>query len=46
MQTPKDNVTAIRAIQIAASAETKAHFAIERDGSFSLDMLMVEASAA
>jgi SAM-dependent methyltransferase len=46
MQTPQDNVKAIRALQIAASAETKAHFAIEPDGSFSLDMLMIEASAA
>ena len=45
MQTPDENVRAIRALQIAASAETKAHFAIEPDGSFSLDMLMIEASA-
>ena len=46
MQTPQDNVKAIRALQNAASAETRAHFAIEPDGSFLLDMLMVEASAA
>jgi SAM-dependent methyltransferase len=46
MRTPEDNVKAIRALQIAASAETKAHFAIEPDGSFFLDTLMVEASAA
>jgi SAM-dependent methyltransferase len=46
MQTPQDNVKAIRALQIAASAETKVHFAIEPDGSFLLDMLMIEASAA
>jgi SAM-dependent methyltransferase len=46
MQTPDVNVKAIRALQIAASTETKAHFAIEPDGSFSLDMLMIEASAA
>jgi SAM-dependent methyltransferase len=46
MQTPDENVKAIRALQIAASAETRAHFAIEPDGSFLLDMLMVEASAA
>jgi SAM-dependent methyltransferase len=46
MQTPDVNVQAIRALQIAASTETKAHFAIEPDGSFSLDMLMIEASAA
>ena len=44
MQTPDENVRAIRALQIAASTETKAHFAIEPDGSFSLDMLMIEAS--
>ncbi len=43
---PQENVKAIRALQIAASAETKAHFAIEPDGSFLLDMLMIEASAA
>jgi hypothetical protein len=46
MQTPDENAKAIRALQIAASAETKAHFAIEPDGSFHLDMLMVEATAA
>ena len=46
MQTPDVNVKAIRALQIAASTETKAHFAIEPDGSFSLDMLMIEASRA
>jgi SAM-dependent methyltransferase len=46
MQTPDVNVKAIRALQVAASTETKAHFAIEPDGSFSLDMLMIEASAA
>jgi SAM-dependent methyltransferase len=46
MQTPDENVRAIRALQIAASAETKAHFAIEPDGSFLLDVLMIEASRA
>src|ERR1700721_641438 len=45
MQTPQENVKAIRALQNAASTETKTHFAIEPDGSFSLDMLMIEASA-
>jgi SAM-dependent methyltransferase len=45
MQTRQENVKAIRALQDAASAETKAHFAIEPDGSFLLDMLMIEASA-
>jgi SAM-dependent methyltransferase len=46
MRTPEENVKAIRALQNAASAETKAHFAIEPDGSFLLDVLMVEASTA
>jgi SAM-dependent methyltransferase len=46
MQTHEDYVKAIRALQIDASAETKSHFAIEPDGSFSLDMLMIEAAAA
>jgi len=45
MRTPPENVRAIRALQQAASAETKAHFAIEDDGSFMLDILMIEASA-
>jgi len=46
MRTPDENVRAIRALQMAAAAETKAHFAIEPDGSFMLDILMIEASAA
>jgi SAM-dependent methyltransferase len=46
MQTPQDNVKAIRALQNTASTETKAHFTIEPDGSFLLDMLMIEASGA
>ena len=45
MSTPELNVRAIRAVQVAASAETKAHFAIEADGSFLLDILMIEAIA-
>jgi ubiquinone/menaquinone biosynthesis C-methylase UbiE len=45
MKTPEENVRAIRALQQAASAETKAHFAIEENGSFLLDVLMVEAIA-
>jgi len=44
MRTPQENVKAIRALQIAASAETKTHFAIEPDGSFLLDVMMIEAS--
>ena len=46
MQTPQDNVKAIRALQNTASTETKAHFTIEPDGSFLLDMLMIEVSVA
>ena len=44
MRTPEENVKMIRALQNVASAETKAHFAIEPDGSFLLDVLMIEAS--
>ncbi len=46
MRTPEENVKAIRALQNAASVETKTHFAIEPDGSFMLDVLMIEASTA
>jgi SAM-dependent methyltransferase len=46
MQTPEENVKMIRTLQSVASAETKAYFAIEPDGSFLLDMLMIEGSAA
>jgi SAM-dependent methyltransferase len=45
MRTPEVNARAIRALQKAASAETKAHFAIEDDGSFQLDVMMAEATA-
>ncbi len=45
MRTPDDNVRAIRALQAAAAAETRAHFAIEADGSFLLDILMMETTA-
>jgi ubiquinone/menaquinone biosynthesis C-methylase UbiE len=46
ISTPEENVRAIRALQQAASAATRAHFAIEPDGSFMLDVLMIEAAAA
>ena len=42
MRTPEHNARAIRALQQAASAEVEAHFAIEGDGSFMLDILMIE----
>src|SRR5690348_3754321 len=45
MRTPEENVRAIRALQSAASGETRAHFAIEEDGSFLLDIIMLEATA-
>ncbi len=45
MRTPAENVAAIRALQHAASAETRAHFAIEADGSFLLDVAMFEVVA-
>ena len=45
MRTPEVNSSAIRALQKAASAETKAHFAIEDDGSFQIDLMMAEAAA-
>ncbi len=42
MGTPEPNARAIRALQAAASAEVSTHFAIEGDGSFMLDILMIE----
>jgi SAM-dependent methyltransferase len=46
MRTPEQNVRAIRTLQEGASAEVRSHFAIEPDGSFLLDVIMVEAAAA
>ncbi len=46
MRTPPSLASAIRALQAEASAEVCAHFAIEADGSFMLDVLMIEAVAA
>ncbi len=46
MRTPAPNVTAVRALQAAASEEVRTHFAIEPDGSFMLDVLMLETAAA
>jgi ubiquinone/menaquinone biosynthesis C-methylase UbiE len=45
MQTPEANVRAIRALQAAAATETQAHFAIESDGSFMLDVHLLETRA-
>jgi hypothetical protein len=46
MRTPDDNMRAIRALQMAASSDVRAHFAIEPDGSFMLDIMMMETAAA
>ncbi|MGN6573589.1 MAG: class I SAM-dependent methyltransferase [Pseudolabrys sp.] len=46
MRTPEHCARAIRALQAAASAEVRTHFAIEPDGSFMLDIMMTEAVAA
>lgn len=46
MGTPEVNVAAIRALQAAAAEATRAHFAIEADGSFLLDVVMLETVAA
>lgn len=45
MRTPEVNWQAIRALQIAASADVRNHFAIEPDGSFMLDIMMAEVVA-
>jgi ubiquinone/menaquinone biosynthesis C-methylase UbiE len=45
MHTPADNVRAIQALQAAAAEETRTHFAIEADGSFMLDVHMLETRA-
>lgn len=43
MRTPETMVAAIHALQAAASEEVRAYFAVEPDGSFLLDMMMLEA---
>ena len=45
MQTPAEHITAVRALQAAAAAETRAYFGVEPDGSFWLDVAMLEATA-
>jgi ubiquinone/menaquinone biosynthesis C-methylase UbiE len=45
MQTPDDNRIAIRALQHSATAETTAYYAIEPDGSFTVDSIFIEATA-
>lgn len=46
MRTPNINEQAIRALQQAASAEVNEHFAMELDGSFLLDTLLIETVAS
>jgi hypothetical protein len=43
MRTPPSHVTAIRALQALAGAEIARHFAIEPDGSFTIDVVLIEA---
>lgn len=43
MRTPERQVEGIRALQAAASAEVRTHFAIQPDGSFKLDTMTLEA---
>jgi hypothetical protein len=43
MRTPAAHITAIRALQALAGAEVARHFAIEADGSFTLDVILIEA---
>lgn len=45
MRTPEGSARAIRALQAAASADVREHFAIEPDGSFMLDIMMTETAA-
>lgn len=43
--TPPESIAAIRALQAAAAATTRAYFAIEPDGSFELDVAGIRATA-
>ena len=45
MRTPAENARAIRILQETAARETRSHFEIEPDGSFMLDVLLIEAKA-
>jgi SAM-dependent methyltransferase len=45
MKTPAPMAQAVRALQAAASREVRAHFALEPDGSFRLDVMALEARA-
>ncbi|RKF19203.1 class I SAM-dependent methyltransferase [Altericroceibacterium spongiae] len=43
MQTPDTHIAAIRALQSCASSDVTSLFAIEEDGSFTIDMVLIEA---
>ncbi|MBB2961292.1 class I SAM-dependent methyltransferase [Methylobacterium sp. R2-1] len=43
MGTPEASVAAIRTLQQAAPEPVRSHFALEEDGSFTLDVMMIEA---
>ncbi|GEL39785.1 S-adenosyl-L-methionine (SAM)-dependent methyltransferase PhcB [Methylorubrum extorquens] len=43
MGTPEASVAAIRALQTGAPEPVRSHFALEDDGSFTLDVMMIEA---
>jgi ubiquinone/menaquinone biosynthesis C-methylase UbiE len=45
MRTPKVQAEAVRALQQQASDEVRRHFAIEADGSFQLDVMVLQARA-
>jgi SAM-dependent methyltransferase len=45
MRTPKIQVEAVRALQQLAADEVRSHFAIEADGSFQLDVMVLQAVA-
>ncbi len=46
MSTPEAHVEAIRSLQRRGGAEVSGHFAIEADGSFTIDTMLVAADAA
>jgi SAM-dependent methyltransferase len=43
MRTPPEQIAAIRGLQARAPAEVADHFAIESDGSFTIDTILIEA---
>ena len=45
MRTPDILVAAIKALHAAAPREVRAHYAIEADGSFTIDTMMIETLA-